>query len=162
VDFLFSDFLDPPPTHTQTQMSWILNEVLSIRYNKQFIAWWFGRYEDFFIHEKSYSPRALSSGEYDFSWMNKSSYLPHYYAINVYTYATADVSYRSVILYLHVHQIRLSLSQFYPILTRKPALIRPIAVYLSTYSGKVKNRLGWWRTIWKKWHNFENAVRLLN
>ena len=47
----------------------LFQRLCLFRYNKQFIAGMFGKHE--------------ALGEYDFSWLNKSSYFPHYHAINV-------------------------------------------------------------------------------
>ena len=44
---------------------WIEFELALFRYNKQFMVWWFGRYEDLFIFEKTFNSGVVV-GEYDF------------------------------------------------------------------------------------------------
>ena len=44
---------------------WIEFELALFRYNKQFMVWWFARYEDLFIFEKTFNSDVVV-GEYDF------------------------------------------------------------------------------------------------
>lgn len=61
---------------------------------KTFIALMFMEYEyeyEYLFPQKTKFPSFDARGKYDYSWRNKSSYFPHYHAINVYCHLWSDI-----------------------------------------------------------------------
>lgn len=61
---------------------------------KTFIALMFMEYEyeyEYLFPQKTKFPSFDALGKYDYSWRNKSSYFPHYHAINVYCHLWSDI-----------------------------------------------------------------------